>query len=346
MRILRTLFMCFACLLAACQASATVEPTLLPPTHTQQAFTFTPLPPTATQLPPTAAQPPTDTAYPPDTPVPPDTEYPPSPTVEPSPTPVQGGGSLPVQPVEVITDGLGVPMVLIPAGPFVMGSDEVLNAPPHTVFLDDYYIDMYEVTNALYASFLNDIGNQEEDGVFWLDTLSEFGHLHMVDSVWVPDEGFTDHPNVEVTWYGAKAFCQWRGARLPTEAEWEKAARGTDERTFPWGEEINCEVTNYRSCGFGVSLPIGSYPGGVSPYGVHDMAGNVAEWTADWYAADYYLKSPSENPPGPSKGETMASRGGSWYSNSTFLRTFHRNNEFSPRRTLRNVGFRCVVSSP
>jgi formylglycine-generating enzyme required for sulfatase activity len=175
---------------------------------------------------------------------------------------------------------------------------------------------------------------------------SKYGYLHQEDGVWQPDEGYAEHPVVEITWHAARAYCAWRDARMPTEAEWEKAARGADERTFPWGEEINCELTNYRDCRLGVTLPVGSHPTGVSPYGVHDMAGNAGEWTGDWYGADYYANSPAENPPGPDKslGEHIASRGGSWYSNSTYLRTFHRNHEFTATSTLRNVTVRCAVS--
>jgi formylglycine-generating enzyme required for sulfatase activity len=257
---------------------------------------------------------------------------------------VEAYPTLPPQ-VEIITDTFSVPMVLVPAGPFVMGSEEVLNSHPHTVILDEYYIDRYEVTTILYADFINEVGNQEEDGVYWLSTYNEDSHLKQVDGIWIPVEGYADHPVVKVTWYGAAAFCEWRGARLPTEAEWEKAARGTDERTYPWGENVSCEIANYRDCRIRDSVPVGSYPFGVSNYGVHDMAGNVAEWTADWYADDYYANSPPENPTGPSTGEVIASRGGSWYSTSTYLRTYHRNNEFSPRQSLSNVGFRCVVSS-
>ena len=250
-------------------------------------------------------------------------------------------------PIKVI-DQSGFPMVLVPAGPFVMGSAEgASDAPPHTVTLDDYYVDQFEVTNAHYAAFLNEMGNQSEGGKPWVQALySEYGHLYQVDDVWLPDEGYADHPVVEVTWYGAKAFCAWRGARLPTEAEWEKAARGTDERTFPWGEDINCDYANFNECRIRESVAAESYSDGVSPYGAYNMAGNVAEWTADWYGADYYTNGPLENPQGPksSPGDHVASRGGSWYSRSTFLRTFHRNHEFTATSTLRNVGIRCAMS--
>jgi len=311
-------FVCLISFLMACgpadQGAASATETSLPATETVRVSTQTLLPPTATHAAPT------------ETPLPPATS-----------TPVP----LPAQ----IRDDFGFPMVLVPAGPFVMGSEQGLgDAPPHTVTLDAYYIDQYEVTNAQFAAFLNELGNQDEGGTPWVDVSSTYGYLQQVDGAWQPDEGYADHPVVEVTWFGAKAFCAWRGARLPTEAEWEKAARGTDERTFPWGEEISCDYANYRACAINGSLPAGSHPDGVSPYGVHDMAGNVAEWTADWYAYDYYKDSPAANPRGPeeSTGDHVASRGGSWYSSATYLRTFHRNHEFTSTSTLRNVGLRCA----
>jgi formylglycine-generating enzyme required for sulfatase activity len=294
------------------QIPPTTTPTRVPPTATQPPPTDTPLPPTATLVPLT----PTDTEVP-----------------LPTATPV------------VFVDEFGVAMVLVPAGPFVMGSEKVVtNAPPHVVVLDDYYIDQFEVTNELFAMFLSEFDNQREGGAPWLQVSSSANHIHLVDGVWQVDEGYEDRPVVEVTWYGAKAFCQWRGARLPTEAEWEKAARGTDERTFPWGEDLSCRYANYGSCSVGEGKAVGGRPLGVSPYGAHDMAGNVAEWTGDWYVRDYYLNSPESNPPGPEESPTnkIASRGGSWYSTSMYLRTFHRNNEFYPTSTLSNVGFRCA----
>ncbi len=254
----------------------------------------------------------------------------------------EGDAALPAQAV----DRAGQPMILIPAGPFVMGSTAVPDATPHTVWLSDYYIDQYEVTNAQFVEFLNLFGNQTEGNVPWVDADSDEVRIHQVDGVWQPDPGFADHPMVEVTRYGAQAYCAWLGERLPTEAEWEKAARGTDERTFPWGEEISCDDTNYGACGLRQTVEVGRYPQSVSPYGIHDMAGNAAEWTTDWYDDDYYAASPLRNPTGPedSPGDHVATRGGSWFSTDQFLRTFHRNHEFVPVTSFGNVGFRCAVS--
>jgi formylglycine-generating enzyme required for sulfatase activity/predicted GH43/DUF377 family glycosyl hydrolase len=245
-----------------------------------------------------------------------------------------------------IVDDHNAPMILIPAGPFTMGKESVSNGPPHTVILSDYYIDQFEVSNTLFAEFLNENGNQKEQGSPWLDVSSSRaeGHLHEVDGIWKPDEGFADHPVVEVTWYGAAAFCQWRGARLPTEAEWEKAARADDERSFPWGEEASCDYANYRRCGLGETVPIVSYPEGASLYGVYNLAGNASEWTADWYGA--YAAEQAVNPTGPeasSRGVRVV-RGGSWYSTNMYISTYHRNPEFVPLSSFSNLGFRCAMT--
>lgn len=339
----RRLFNLLAFILLAVGACATPQPT---PLSALPSPTVTTVPPTATSIPSTATPLPTDTPEPTATASLSHTATPLPPTETPLPTTPEPTSSSSPWP-SLILDDLGVSMVLVPAGPFVMGSDQgSANAPPHTVTLDAYYIDRYEVTNAQFAGFLDEFGNQSQEGIPWLHVSSSSNHLHEDQGTWQPDEGYADHPVVEVTWYGANAYCQWRGAHLPSEAEWEKAARGTDERTYPWGEEITCDVTNYRPCSIGESVPVGSYPEGASPYGVHDMAGNVGEWTGDWYDSDYYRTAPAKNPPGPvsSPGNRIASRGGSWYSGSTYLRTFHRNNEFKPTDTLRNIGFRCAMT--
>ncbi len=246
---------------------------------------------------------------------------------------------------EQIVDEFGHAMRLVPDGAFSMGS-EGSNGPIHEVTLSDYYIDMYEVTNSQFAALLNDWGNQSQGGSSWLHEQSTSNHIQRIDGLWQPKAGFEDHPVVEVTWYAAQAYCGWRGARLPTEAEWEKAARGDDQRTYPWGEEIDCAKANYNLCGVNTSVPVDSYPEGISPYGIFNLAGNVGEWTADWYALDYYEVSSTHDPQGPqeSPGNRIASRGGSWYSTSMYLRSYHRNHEFNPTDTLRNVGFRCAVS--
>lgn len=242
----------------------------------------------------------------------------------------------------------GAEMVLVPAGLFDMGGEgqfDEFSKPVHSVFLDDYYIDRFEVTNAQYVRFLNEMGNQEEGGVTWLDLDSTVGQIIQTESEWQVAEGFDNHPIVGVSWFSANAFCDWRGARLPTEAEWEKAARGTDQRLFPWGNEERDETRLNSALRNGGTVEVGSYPAGVSPYGVFDMAGNAAEWVADWFDLDYYATLPDgvENPQGPSSGDFRILRGGDWGfgSNHTAFRNFG-----PPQIRSDDIGFRCAVTSP
>lgn len=243
--------------------------------------------------------------------------------------------------------GAEVPMVLIPAGPFEMGSanGEPDEQPVHTVILDEYFIDQYEVTNAQYAVCVD--ANQCNPPA---KTSSE-SRANYFD-----DPQYGNFPVIQVTWADAQTYCQWRGGRLPTEAEWEKAARGTDGRQFPWGDTFAPGQLNYcdSNCplpwadpthndGYEDTAPVGSYPVGVSPYGVHDMAGNVWEWAADWYAPDYYATSPAENATGPSAGNQRVTRGGGWVNDAYFLRTSTRR-RFTPDVPSNSVGFRCARS--
>ena len=246
-------------------------------------------------------------------------------------------------------------MVYVPAGEFQMGCDDANpnescysdEQPLHTVYLDAYYIDKYEVTNAQYAQFLNAMGNQEEGGDTWLDADDSDVRIHQVGGVWQADAGYENHPVVEVTWYGARAYCRWRGGRLPTEAEWEKAARGSsDTRMYPWGNEApDCSRLNYYSC-VGDTAPVGSYPSGASPYGALDMAGNVREWVNDWYQSDYYSVSPYSNPPGPASGTYKVLRGGGWYSLWSHVRAASRGYRCYPFSSINRIGFRCVGAAP
>ncbi|MCB0167062.1 MAG: SUMF1/EgtB/PvdO family nonheme iron enzyme [Anaerolineae bacterium] len=252
------------------------------------------------------------------------TSIPPTPTPQPAPT------SRP----ETITDANDSPMVLIPAGPFEMGSEDGADdeKPVHTVTLDDYYIDRYEVTNAQYAACVDDS----------LCELPSNTASYTRDSYYNNSE-FSDYPVIYVGWNQATTYCEWRGARLPTEAEWEKAARGTDGRTYPWGEQTpNEQLLNFLS-NVGDTTLVGSYPDGVSPYGVHDMAGNVWEWVADWYGGDYYSSSPETNPIGPTSGSSRVVRGGGWYNSGHNVRAAirHRND---PPESSNFIGFRCARS--
>ena len=238
-------------------------------------------------------------------------------------------------------------MIYIPAGEFVMGTTSEQEQwlkdkgwwinwmkneqPAHKVYLDAYYIDKYEVTNAQYREFMKATEKAKTED--WND--SQFNQ--------------PNQPVVGVTWYDAEAYCTWAGKRLPTEAEWEKAARGTDGRQFPWGnEEPTCEYAiigtqDIMGCGETRPWPVGSRPIGGSPYGAHDMAGNVWEWVNDWYDERYYLRSPNRNPTGPKSGENKVLRGGSWYSHtSSYLRVAYRIRANPDVRNRRIVGFRCA----
>jgi formylglycine-generating enzyme required for sulfatase activity len=217
----------------------------------------------------------------------------------------------------------GAEMVLVPSGAFSMG--DTPEFPAHKVMLDAFYIDTYEVTNALYRRFRDATGRAAPDS--WRD--SKFN-------------GPTQ-PVVGVTWDDADTFCTWAGKRLPSEAEWEKAARGTDGRSYPWGNQWDVRRTNTFHSGVGRTTPVGSYPTGKSPYGAYDMVGNAAEWVTDWYAKDYYRQSPERNPRGPNSGVARVVRGGSWDISTTSPagRAFKLPDERSDR-----VGFRCAKSAP
>ncbi|MCS6994880.1 MAG: formylglycine-generating enzyme family protein, partial [Anaerolineales bacterium] len=244
----------------------------------------------------------------------------------------------------------GMEMVYVPAGEFLMGSPAGVGwsdeRPQHVVYLDAFWIDRTEVTNAMYARFLNERGNQEEGGVTWLD--EGYARVHQSGGRWAADAGYEEHPVVAVSWFGAAAYCEWAGARLPTEAEWEKAARGTDGRTYPWGDAApTCSLLNFwpsaSDCVVGTSA-VGSYPAGASPYGALDMAGNVWEWVADWYDENYYANSPSRNPQGPSSGSAHVLRGGSWYDFVNSVRPAYRYGNGPGYRYVSLFGFRCVLS--
>ena len=219
-------------------------------------------------------------------------------------------------------------MVYVPAGEFIMGSDEGESdeQPLHTVYLDAFFVDRTEVTNAQYRKCV------------------EAGACSQpYDTGWYNDPNRAEHPVVWVDWKQANAYCQWEGRRLPTEAEWEKAARGTDGRTYPWGEGIDCDHAQSGECGGG-TMPVGSKSKGVSPYGVLDMIGNVWEWMADWYGEGYYSQSPERNPSGPDSGARRVLRGGSWSYYESALLAANRYS-FHPAAASDDVGFRCARDS-
>jgi len=245
----------------------------------------------------------------------------------------------------IFIDSYEVPMVFVSAGSFSMGSEESSSkaAPIHTVTLDEFYIDQYEVTNALYAQCVTEFVCAPPANTRSHTRDQYYGNIE-----------FADYPVINVTWEDAAAYCEWRGARLPTEAEWEKAARGEDGLRYPWGDEFDGSILNFcdTSCpsenanqdfadGYPDTSPSGSFPEGRSPYNAYDMAGNVWEWVIDWYAEDYYEISPELNPTGPASGEERVLRGGSWFFSDVFAQTAFRYKQ-DPDSYFSFIGFRCV----
>jgi formylglycine-generating enzyme required for sulfatase activity len=232
-----------------------------------------------------------------------------------------------------LIDEYGVPMMLVPAGEFEMGSQggEIDESPIRTVFLDSYYIDQFEVTNAQYAECVNAGGCNPPSDTSSFTRSSYYGNYQ-----------YNDYPVLHVSWDDANTYCAWRGNRLPTEAEWEKAARGEKGRKYPWGNQIpDCEFANFDPgpgipC-IGDTTPVGNYPDGVSPYGVYDMAGNVWEWVSDWY--DAYPDGDINAKEDYGKLFRVV-RGGSWLFN---VESSNRG-RILPGNSDDNLGFRCSRS--
>jgi len=236
-------------------------------------------------------------------------------------------------------DSLGVPMRLISSGEFMMGRNSPYHdAQIHKVHLKSFYIDKYEVTNALYKACY-DVGRCESPKR--LDSKNR--------SNYYSDDKFANFPVIYVDWNMATAYCEWRNGRLPTEAEWEKAARGNTQSDYPWGNSLDHNYANYgQDITQGDTKEIGSYRNDRSPYGVYDLAGNVWEWVSDWYSETYYANSPTENPTGPESGKYHVVRGGSW-ANTEYsllsaerykLRTIPEDTDFI------DLGFRCAKDAP
>jgi formylglycine-generating enzyme required for sulfatase activity len=218
-----------------------------------------------------------------------------------------------------------IEMVLIPAGSFIMGSiDSTYNAnemPQHTVFLDIYQISKYEITNAQYKVFMDAGGYSNSsfwtsEGWTWRTGNNITQPAYWATGAYNSGTAYPNHPVVGISWYEAYAFCKWAGGRLPTEAQWEKAARYTDAREYPWGDTwdpLKCNsYYNIFPDSFVYSSPVGSFASGQSAYGIYDLAGNAWEWVNDWYLYNYYLISPYSNPTGPADGTQRMLRGGSW----------------------------------
>jgi len=283
-------------------------------------------------------------------------------------------------------------MVLIPAGEFIMGSSEGEGAfdehPQHTVYIDSFYIDKYEVTNMQFQEFVNATGyvtdaERKGWGDVWNPRYPGFIMEHWPHMDWQHPDAWLNyldrpktwenekakdrkdlvttfytiswtgivermnHPVVQVSWNDAQAYAIWAGKRLLTEAEWEKAAKGTNDIKWPWGNVFNLNIegiTSHANIGSEGTTPVGSFPTGVSSYNVYNLAGNVQEWVADWYASDYYARSPYRNPNGPDSGKFRALRGGSWKQLKDYQITNSARSYKTPDYTSNFVGFRCAWS--
>ncbi len=226
-------------------------------------------------------------------------------------------------------------MVTIPAGSFVRGtpSGGFDERPQRTIYLDAFSIDRYEVTNHQYQQFVTETGHRKPG----------------LPSRYAKSSGKmrgTNQPVVYVSWEDANKYCSWRGLRLPTETEWEKAMRGDDGRLWPWGNKEQANGANWARVqdGYEVSAAVGSFPSDQSPYGIMDGAGNVLEWVADWYNETYYSDSPDQNPPGPEHGTYRVLRGGSYTTTGADIRITSRS-KMMPDFRDETIGFRCANSN-
>ena len=225
----------------------------------------------------------------------------------------------------------GVPLIRVSEGEFIMGSHtgQEDERPAHRVYLDAFYIDQYEVTVERYATFLH--AQKPERPFKWREATNGAQGRK---------------PVIGVDWYDAKEYCEWSGRRLPSEAEWEKAARGTDQRTYPWGDaaptraHANAGQRTWK--GYDSLTAVGSHALGDSPHGVADLSGNVWEWIADRYDQHYYETSPPRNPPGPSTGPLRVLRGGAWNNDAATIRAANRA-AYAPSARRNDVGFRCAM---
>lgn len=240
------------------------------------------------------------------------------------------GRMSPVTPIDKKTSALdGMLKVYVPEGEFLMGITHNHNfpdSPEHAVYLDAFWMDRLEVTNAMYLKCLqaNDCTVPVSDNIYY--------------DQWI----YRDHPMVYVTWSQANTYCQWAGRRLPTEAEWEKAARGTDGRRYPWGNDLPTpRLANFSGTLIGESVSSFRYPLGASPYGVLNMSGNVREWVADWYDPDYYSYSPYANPKGPETGLERSLRSASYNEDGREIVITSRLRH-EPQSAGLSRGFRCA----
>jgi formylglycine-generating enzyme required for sulfatase activity len=271
---------------------------------------------------------------------------------------------------QAISSDIPDDMALVPAGEFFMGSPAGTDnlpdeQPQRRVYLSSFFIDRHEITNEAYHLFVKSTGYRTPENANPSSTLWSNA---------TPMAGIERHPVVNVSWNDAVAYCHWAGKRLPTEAEWEKAARGTDARRYPWGNDWDIAKANSASYWAGrtvefnsgadweafwirgegarlakekglkgevLTMPVGSFPQSLSPYGLYDMAGNVAEWVQDWYDPNYYRSAPLSDPAGPERGAIKSMRGGSWLKPAVSLRTTDRDWGTMDSRPS-GTGFRCA----
>ena len=232
-----------------------------------------------------------------------------------------------------VTAADGMALVYVPAGEFIMGSTkydrdlETNEVPQRTVYLDAFWISRTQVTNAMFARCVS-------AGACQYSASDKTNPRYQ-------DPAYADHPVVYVSWQAAESYCEWSGGRLPTEAEWEKAARGTQGQKYPWGDTSPAVETVNTNNTVGDTTPVGQYPAGASPYGALDMGGNVREWVWDWYDPYYYQYAPDRNPAGPAAGEKKVLKGSSFSDTYRYARPANRL-AHDPASPGVNRGFRCA----
>jgi len=246
-------------------------------------------------------------------------------------------------PLRAFCEWTGSTMVLVPEGKFIMGRDapNTDEVPAHEVYLESFYIDTFEVTNEMFAMFLDMQGIEDGPEARRLFEPSDQSVMFRAGR-WAPAAGLEKHPMVCITWKGAQMFADWTGMALPTEAQWEKAARGADGRLYPWGNKFTPDLCNCKQSGILHTTPVNKYEAGISPYGCWDMAGNVWEWCYDWYNAQYYAGSPAKEPLGPPSGEMKVLRSGGWGADASSMHCSAR--YYAPPEIHIDTlgGFRCV----